>query len=45
MISAADVDDLAIMTLTGDLCRFSVALDSSQSPMLISRLVRTILPG
>ncbi|MEG1054589.1 MAG: iron hydrogenase small subunit, partial [Janthinobacterium sp.] len=45
MVSAADMDDLAVITPTGELCRFSVALDSSRSPMLISRLVRTILPG
>ena len=45
MVSSADMDDLAVITPTGELCRFSVALDSSRSPMLISRLVRTILPG
>ena len=43
MVAAADVDDLAVITPTGELCSFSVEVDRSRSPMVISRLVRTVL--
>ena len=42
MVSVADVDDLAVITPTGELCSFSVEVDRSWSPMVISRLVRTM---
>ena len=43
MLSAADMHDLAVITPTGELCSFSVEVDRSRSPMVISRLVRTVL--
>jgi NADH-quinone oxidoreductase subunit G len=43
MVAVADVDDLAVITPTGELCSFSVEVDCSRSPMLISRLARTVL--
>ena len=43
MVAVADVDDLAVITPMGELCSFSVEVDRSRSPMLISRLARTVL--
>ena len=42
MVSAADVDDLAVITPMGELCSFSVEVDRRQSPVAIARLVRTL---
>lgn len=42
MVSAADMDDLAVITPTGELCSFSLEFDCGQSPTLITRLVRTL---
>ena len=45
MLSAADMHDLAVITPTGELCSFSVELDRSQSPIVITRLARTLRQG
>ena len=42
MISAADVDDLAIITRTGELCSYRIKVDCIPSPTVLSRLARTI---
>ena len=47
MESTADVDDLTVVTPTGERCRFSMEVDTlyeaSQSRMVIKKLVREIL--
>ena len=47
MASTADVDDLTVITPTGERCRFNMELDTlqeeGQSKMVITRLVREVL--
>ena len=47
MESAADIDDLTVVTPAGERCRFSIEVDTlhegSQSRMVIRNLVREIL--